>query len=554
MLNKCEDQLTGVFTKRVAKWSFQVERFPSLRYVNAQRSQLTMQRFIHSRMLVHLGLARCMLRNLDQVLLPNLQSLDVSENLINHLFLTQLTMLQQLKILFVEGNPLTLSAITYHALNTSTLLLKQLNTLDLSRVSLPLLDLSFFRYFPELRVLNLSGCGVDRVVSDGIQLPSHIHTMDLRGCTMSSFPRQLLKGLTELQHVFSDNYKLCCEQTLPSIFNLKSCSAPEDNISSCDSLIRSAFLRVSVVIMALVGLCSNLAALTMQVSRWRSLKAEYGVFFSNLCVSGLMAGSYHAVLGTAGWLLEGSYLWRDTWWTHSTVCQLTAFVWMLSLQTSLLFVALVTLHSFLLLRFPAGKLGFSSLSARVACVSLWVCASLLTAVAWTAARSKSLPTSTAICVPLSFYVSDNTSYLATVVTLNALVLVAVLGMQISISSYVQATSLAFIGRTACSCQTLSKDSQPIGERCMCTIRTDLARRFSGMVSAWCLCWIPVTVVAVMVCSGHSVPAQTSVPMLLLLLPLCPTASPVLYGMGVMKERRRHTMQDRLLKRVGRKIQ
>ena len=522
--------------------------------MNALGSGLTLQRFNHSRLLVHLGLAMCRLTHLDKIYLPNLHSLDVSDNLLHELVLRNLTSLHQLKTLVAAGNPLTFSTYSYQFPNTSNPLFEHLSTLDLSRVSLPRLDLGVFRYYSELRVLNLSGCAVESVVGDGIQLPLHVHTIDVRGCPMSVFTKQMLRGLAELEYLYTDTYKLCCEQALPRGFNIKSCTAPENDISSCDFLLASALFRVGVAVMALVGLCSNLAALTMQVSRWRSLKAAYGVFFCNLCVSGLMAGSYHAVLGTAGWLLEGSYLWRDTWWTHSTVCQLTAFLWMLSLQTSLLFVTLLTLHSFLLLRFPGSKIHFSSLSARLISGCVWACACVFTAMPWIPARNKALPTTTAICVPLSFHVNDNTSYTASVVTLKSFLFVTVMGMQMSISSYVQSKSFAFIGHKTCTCQILTKETLAAGERCQCEIRMDIAGRFSGIVSTWCLCWLPVPVVVAMVSSGHHVSAQVSVTIQLLLLPFTPAASPLLYGVDVIKERRRHTMQNRLMKRVGRRTQ
>ena len=528
---------------------FQVESFPNLRYVNAPGSGLTLQRVVNNHLLIHLGLARCRLTHLHQVYLPNLHSLDVSDNLLHHLSLANLTKLRQLKLLVAAGNPLSFSARASRIANASNPILEQLHTLDLSRVSLPRLDLNIFRHFPELRVLNLSGCNVDTIVSDGTQLPFSIHTMDLQECPLSVFPRHMLIGLAELRRVYSDNYKLCCKQVLHSSFNMKNCVAPEDDISSCNSLLRSAFLRVSVAVMASLGLCTNLAALTMQVSGWRSLKATYGVFFCNMCVSGLTAGSYHAVLGIAGWLYEGSYLWRDTWWTHSTVCQLTAFLWMLSLQTSLLVLALVTLHSFLLLRFPAGNIQFSLLSARLICVCAWLCSSILAAAPWMAAKNRILPTSVAICVPLSFTLND-INYLSTVVTLYTFLLLTVLVMQTSISSYVQSKSLSFISRAACSCQTRTRETVALRGRCTCESRMDFARRFSGMVSAKCLCWLPVPVVAILVHSGHHVPAQLSVIILLLLLPLSPAVSPILYSVDLTKERRRHLMQDRLMKRVG----
>ncbi|KAK7496718.1 hypothetical protein BaRGS_00012125, partial [Batillaria attramentaria] len=73
--------------------------------------------------------------------------------------------------------------------------LPELMTLDLSRVIIPVLDLSIVSLFTELQTLNLSGSGVERVLTTVSRLPSSVGELDIRGCSISEFPRDFLKHL-----------------------------------------------------------------------------------------------------------------------------------------------------------------------------------------------------------------------------------------------------------------------------------------------------------------------------------------------------------------------
>ena len=76
--------------------------------------------------------------------------------------------------------------------------LSALRTLDLSAVEMPRLDTNSFASFPNLQTLNLSFCGVVQMYGEGLQTGSTLQVVDMVGCPMTQFPRDLLSGLDRL--------------------------------------------------------------------------------------------------------------------------------------------------------------------------------------------------------------------------------------------------------------------------------------------------------------------------------------------------------------------
>ncbi|KAK7453174.1 hypothetical protein BaRGS_00039657, partial [Batillaria attramentaria] len=110
----------------------------------------------------------------------------------------QMNLLPNLKVLTLAGNPLTSFFSGDSILNLS---LPALQDLDVSRVFLPELDAAIFSVFPELQVLNLSDCGVERLLGDGFHKIQLLQRLDLQGCPMRLFSPGVFKGLVHLEHV-----------------------------------------------------------------------------------------------------------------------------------------------------------------------------------------------------------------------------------------------------------------------------------------------------------------------------------------------------------------
>ena len=71
---------------------------------------------VHNSMLIYLSLANCLLEHLTNPALPNLHTLDLSDNQLTSVYREDLSGVPLLSVLFLVGNPLT-SAL---AVKTST--------------------------------------------------------------------------------------------------------------------------------------------------------------------------------------------------------------------------------------------------------------------------------------------------------------------------------------------------------------------------------------------------------------------------------------------------
>jgi hypothetical protein len=326
--------------------------------VDASGSGMTLQAFSNCSLLVSLRLARCGLTALRPVLLANLFTLDLSHNELSSVSLHIFSATTNLRTLVLAYNSLR-SVFSGH-LPESGAVLPKMAALDLSGVVMPEVDMAALLSFHSVQRLNLSACGVRRVLSTDIVRNSSLSVLDVRGCPMTDFPPSLFKAMSKLSTVYSDNYKLCCAAVLPEQFDLRRCHSPSDEISSCDDLLRSDVNRIFLTLFSVMALTLNAASLGLRLRQHLQSKAtSYGVLVLHLCVSDLVMGVYLAIILGADRMYRSQFLWEDQAWRHSPICKLAGFLALLSCETSALIICLITLDRFLVLRFPFSRIHFN---------------------------------------------------------------------------------------------------------------------------------------------------------------------------------------------------
>ena len=205
--------------------AFSVHMYGELRFLEGRGSGLKTDDFANNSILIHLGLASCGLTNLSLPTLPNLRSLDLSDNHLHTLKNGDLKTVKRLRALSLSGNPFNL-----HSLASIQPMLS-LIVLDLFNLQLKFLNINISTIFPNVQSINLSHSGVQSVSPTVFQTLGSLRELDLSGCPLNQFPRHVFSRLLQLEVVYSDNYKLCCSATLPQGFNLKNCHAPSDEVS-----------------------------------------------------------------------------------------------------------------------------------------------------------------------------------------------------------------------------------------------------------------------------------------------------------------------------------
>ena len=269
---------------------FDVGAHPNLRYLDASRSMLRPEELTGNSMLVFLALADCALVSANKLSLPNLQSLDLSDNLIEFMDKGQLDSMPNLRVLFLAGNPLREVLFTgFSAMDVFF----ELISLDFSRTQLGQFDAGVLEPFTNLQIINFSNSNIDKVLADGFQPLVSLKVLDLRGCPMSTYPRDVFKGLTSLEEVYADNYKLCCPMTLPEGFNIHKCQSQSDPVSSCDRLLKSNIFRVLLPVFASLAFFGNVGSLLVRVvmiNTWR--RSSLDVFVTHLTLADLLMAVY----------------------------------------------------------------------------------------------------------------------------------------------------------------------------------------------------------------------------------------------------------------------
>ena len=511
--------------------SFPVHQYGELRFLEGRGSNLKPADFANSTMLIHLGLASCGLIQLSLPTLHNLRSLDVSDNHLHALCREDLRAMEDLNMLVLSGNPLSLQSLD------SFQPLLSLTVLDLSHLQLPVLNISISATFPNVQRMNLSHSGVQSVSPTVFRELDDLHILDLRGCPFHQFPYDVFSRLLQMQEVYSDNYKLCCSATLPRGFNLKNCHAPSDEVSSCDALLRSNVYRVLLAFFATSSLFGNLLSCVYRILSSKSTKSGFCVFVAHLCVSDFLMGVYLAIIGIADSLYRGSYLWKDEHWKHSVLCKMAGVLSLTSSEVSAFIIFLITLDRFLVLQFPFSQRHFSHRLALVVCGMVW-CAGLMLAVLplMPGLSHWQYYSQSGICIPLPITrktFGGHKYSIGIMIILNFVLFLLIAIGQLIIYWSIRTNSMCSADAVA---NRKSKD-------------LTIARRLLTVVMSDFLCWFPVGLLGLLASQGVAVPGEINVAMAIIVLPLNSTLNPFLYTLNLIKERRLKAKELRLQKRL-----
>ena len=506
--------------------SFVVKEFPGLRYLDSSGSGLTLQQLGDNTMLVYLSLARCGLPHIGNVSFPNLRSLDLSDNRLHDVKIEELKRLKNLQILFLSGNPLASVLLSDTQSDVSPL---DLRFLDLSRVALP--ELLVQAQLPSLRHLNLSATGLDHLQGHGIQSLTSLRVLDLRGCPLSRFPRQMFKGLYQLHTVYADSYRLCCQAMLPEGFNLNNCHAPGDSTSSCERLLKNVLHVLFVSVFTVTSVLGNSASFALRVLvNKNSNKSAFDVLLSHLCVSDFVMGVYLAIIGLADRLYQGTYLWEDIAWRNSVTCEVASFLFLLSSEVSTFLICCITAERFVALRFPHTGLRLTTKSARLASLVSWLLGLVLAVIPALVSEWKLLAKS-GICIPRPFTEMSHNSVYFNGITI---ILLCILHLMVAPTQ-----TYIYLKTRTNSMAALRPETQSSEASC--------ARRFLPVAAISCLCRIPLGLLSWSVSQGISVSSRTKVTVAVVVLPLTSALQPLLYTYGVLRERSQRATHERLLK-------
>ena len=322
--------------------------YPDLRYLDVEGGgggdEMVEGRLNDNTMLIHLCIAGGRLTRFTNFSLPNLNSLDLRDNHIACLCNVDFKGLNQLRILVLRDNPLSSAVVHLPSPSSASPSLSVL-MLDLTNSRIPQLALRDFRVFPNLQILNMSGCSTQRITGVVSLSFGELRVLDMRGCPIIEFPPHAFRGLVKLEALYGGNYRLCCSGLLPDAFNLHNCLAPSDSLSDCDRLLKDDMHVIFTAVTATLTVIGNVAGIIIHLVRSRAHEAVFKAHMVHLWVSDGVMGVCLAIITVTEQILRGRYLWEDTTWRRGTACHLLAFLSVLASQVSTGILSLVMLNS-----------------------------------------------------------------------------------------------------------------------------------------------------------------------------------------------------------------
>ncbi|XP_059176559.1 G-protein coupled receptor GRL101-like [Physella acuta] len=303
------------------------------------------------------------------------------------------------------------------------------------------------------------------------------------------------------------------------------CFAPQDAISSCEDLLGDQVKRILLWILAVVSVCGNLTVIVFRLvfERKRIIKS-YRLFVTNLNISELIMGVYLFIIAGNDVYYRGHYVMYESEWRHSPLCTAAGFLATLSCETSALFVLLVTLERFLVIRFPLGPYRIKRFKKYFLLLVSWVFGIVLAVVPlvypdWAVYSSNGM----CLGLPIARKPESGWAYsFAVFLVFNCILFILIAMGQLAI--------FLAMSREKTQLQS-SPDSLAKRRR-----EIMVAKNLSLVVMSNFLCWFPICVIGLMTARGHTFSQQTYGWLAVFVLPLNSAVNPVIYTLPVVYEK------------------
>ncbi|XP_045177075.2 G-protein coupled receptor GRL101-like [Mercenaria mercenaria] len=318
--------------------------------------------------LFELSLAYCeisLIPDLSFWNLKNLHKLDLSFNKLVKISKQSFNGLENLKEIKLEGNKL-LSDIEVNSFR----FFKDMTILDLSGLSLRKVAENTFQGMSKLQVLNISYNQINTVDGNAFKSLQNLQILDMQQNAISVFGKDSFAGLNTLSFLYTDSYMFCCIK--PTSLDIDNCFPSPNEFSSCSDLMRNEVLRVFIWSVAIFAFFGNILSFVFRfLSERDTCKCGYGILVTNLSVADMLMGIYLLIVSIADETYRGRYIWNDVSWRNSTYCSLAGGFAIVSMESSVLILTLITLDRFKSTKFLSG---FTASYVLVLCAVVWITA------------------------------------------------------------------------------------------------------------------------------------------------------------------------------------
>ncbi|XP_053383954.1 G-protein coupled receptor GRL101-like [Mercenaria mercenaria] len=242
--------------------------------------------------------------------------------------------------------------------------------LDLSGLSLRKVAENTFQGMSKLQVLNISYNQINTVEGNAFKSLQNLQILDMQHNVISVFGKDSFADLNTLSFLYTDSFMFCCIK--PASLDINNCFPSPNDFSSCSDLMRNEVLRVFIWSVAIFAFFGNILSFVFRfLSERDTFKCGYGILVTNLSVADMLMGVYLLIVSVADVTYRGRYIWNDVSWRNSTYCSFAGGLAIVSIESSVLLLTMITLDRFKSIKFLSG---FTASYVLVLCAIVWITA------------------------------------------------------------------------------------------------------------------------------------------------------------------------------------
>ncbi|XP_063962145.1 G-protein coupled receptor GRL101-like [Lytechinus pictus] len=230
-------------------------------------------------------------------------------------------------------------------------------------------------------ILNLGENLIEFIAPGTFQNLSKLTDLVITSLSPKSIPLYtgIFDGLDSLSALYVYDSRFCC--LVPDTVKCIEERPPHPLFTCRKTFLQNHTIKVFIWILGISALVGNFFVLVLRLRSTPTTRVAriQSMIITNLALSDLLMGVYMVLLAVMDIYIGESYFWagRAEEWRASITCQIAGFISVLSTETSVFLLILLTIDRFICVVFPFSKTRLGITSTRVAIAVIWVASILL---------------------------------------------------------------------------------------------------------------------------------------------------------------------------------
>ena len=177
----------------------------------------------------------------------------------------------------------------------------------------------------------------------------------------------------------SSQYLFCC--LTRDINTVEECLPQSDQFSSCEDLMRNQVLRICMWVLGLSALLGNGVVIFWRLTPSQRTKHRknrvQSILILNLAIADGLMGVYMIIIAAADLYFRNVYVFYEDYWQKSTFCKMAGFLSVLSSESSVLFLTVISIDRWLCICFPFSDFKLTPKWAAFSALMVWLFTSVI---------------------------------------------------------------------------------------------------------------------------------------------------------------------------------